>query len=142
MKSLLAAVLALVPLASAAETTKLTLDGLPGKTVHEVATLTPLALTEEGKPLVVTLHLEQGKTVPPHATQAGLRLLTVLDGTLYWGDGDTADASAEIAYPVGSMLVVKSGDQHWVSARDGDLQLQLVVLSEDALTPPVQEQLK
>lgn len=142
MKTLLAAVLALAPVASAAETTKLTLDGLPGKTVYEVATLTPLALNGEGKPLVITLHVEQGKTVPPHATEAGLRLLTVLDGTLYWGDGDTADASAETAYPMGTMLVIKPGENHWLSARDGDVRLQLVVVGEDALTPLMQEQLK
>lgn len=142
VRTLLTAAMALAPLASAAETAQINLDGLPGQTVYEVATLTPLALTSEGKPLVITLHLENGKTVPPHATEAGLRLLTVLDGTLYWGDGDSADASAETTYPVGTMLVIKPGDTHWLSARDGDVRLQLVVVGEDALTPPIQEQLQ
>lgn len=100
MKTLMSAVaLTLLPAVATAETVKLDLDAVPGKTVHEVATLKPLALSAEGTPLAVLLEVPAGKEVPAHATKAGLRMLTVVDGTLYWGDGDKIDASAETVYP-------------------------------------------
>lgn len=142
MKRLLPLLLALAPSLASAEATLLDLDALPNKTVHEAATLTPLALTEAGTPLVVTLHLEAGKEVPPHAAKSGLRLLSVLSGTLHWGDGDTIDPAAERIFAPGSMLVIKPGEMHWLAARSGDLRLQLVVMSENAPTPAVKEQLQ
>lgn len=142
MKRLLPLVLALAPSLAPAETTLLDLGALPGKTVHETATMTPLALTEAGTPLVVTLHLEAGKEVPPHAAQSGLRLLSVLSGTLHWGDGDAIDPAAERLFAPGSILVVKPGEMHWLAARSGDLRLQIVVMRDDAPTPAVKEQLQ
>lgn len=142
MKRLLPLLLALAPSLAPAETTLLDLGVLPGKTVHDAATMTPLALTEAGTPMVVTLHLEAGQEVPPHATQSGLRLLSVLSGTLHWGDGDAIDPAAERVFAPGSILVVKPGEMHWLAARSGDLRLQLVVMSEDAPTPAVKEQLQ
>lgn len=142
MRYLLPITLALAPVLAAAETTFLNLDTLPGKTVYDSATMTPLALTKDGAPLVITLHLEAGQVVPPHATSSELRLLSVLSGDLFWGDGDTADPAAETVYPAGSFLVIKPGDTHWLAARKGDLRVQLVVLDEDALTPDVKEQIQ
>jgi hypothetical protein len=51
---------------------------LPSQTVWDAAQLTPLALTVVGAPAVILLDLEDGEVVPPHATDAGLRLLTVI----------------------------------------------------------------
>ncbi|MCH2067426.1 hypothetical protein [Shimia sp.] len=142
MKTLMSAVaLTLLPAVATAETVKLDLDAVPGKTVHEVATLKPLALSAEGTPLAVLLEVPAGKEVPAHATKAGLRMLTVVDGTLYWGDGDKIDASAETVYPQGSILMVRAGEMHWLAAREGALKLQLVVMPEEAPSPGVAKQL-
>ncbi|CUH50903.1 cupin domain-containing protein [Shimia marina] len=142
MKHLItAALLAALPALAHAGTQQIDLDALPGKTVHDTATLKPLALTEDGKPLSVLLEVPANAVVPAHATKSGLRMLTVVDGTLYWGDGDKIDAGAETVYPQGSILMVRPGEMHWLAAREGALRLQLVVMPDDAPTPGVAKQL-
>ena len=130
------------PLLAQADTTVIDLGALPSKQVHEVATLTPLAITDGGKPSVALLDLADGEIVPPHATQQGIRLLTVLKGELFWGDGDEIDPAKEITYPAGSVLTVSAGDSHWLAARAGDLRLQMVLLHAEKPTPDVQAQMR
>lgn len=137
-----AAVLALAPLLVLAETTIVDVTKLPGKQVYGAATITPLALTEAGTPSVVLLTVKAGKEVPAHAAEAGLRLITVVSGTLYWGDGDTIDPAKEIAYPAGTFMMLPSGVPHWLAARDGDVVLQLVVLDGETPAPAIVEQMK
>lgn len=108
---------------------------LESRIVHETGKLTPLALAATGSPAVVLLDVASGDVVPPHATESGLRLITVVSGTLYWGDGDTVDPAAEIAYPAGSFLLLPAGQMHWVATRDGALRLHLVVLDDEVPVP-------
>ena len=142
MKYVLAS--ALVPLGSvslAAETKELDTDALASKTVHGVAKLTPLALSDEGKPAAVLLNLSAGQVVPPHDAKAPMSLITVVSGTLYWGDGDTVVEGAERIYLQGSVLAMPGGVMHWLAARDGDLKLQVVFLDDETVAPSVQQQL-
>lgn len=118
------------------------LNTLSQEQVHGVATLTPLALSRGGKPAVVLLDLEAGEVVPPHATEAHSRLLTVLSGEVSWGDGETIVESEEKLYPAGSLLVIPAGDSHWLAARSGDVRLQLIVLDDEKTVPGITAQLK
>lgn len=143
MKTVLtSALLALVSTVAAAETSFIDLEKLPSKQVYDVAQLTPLVLDAEGAPAVVLLDLDAGDEVPPHATKSGLRLLTVLQGDLSWGDGEVADPEKERIYPQGSVLTIPAGEDHWLAARNGPVRIQLIVLDDETPVPGIQEQMK
>lgn len=125
-----------------AETVSIDPATLPGKTVYDAATLTPLALSSGGNPAVVLLDVAAGQVVPPHATESGLRLLTVVSGDMSWGDGDTVDPAAEQVYPAGSFLLLPPGEMHWLAARTDAVRLQLVVLDDETPVPAIAELLK
>lgn len=125
-----------------AETILIDTDALEARTVYDVAELTPLALTSEGDPAMLLLSLDAGDVVPPHATESGLRLLTVLSGEMSWGDGDAVDVSVERTFGPGSMLAVQAGEMHWVAARAGPVEIQLVLLDDETAAPGIQEQLQ
>lgn len=125
-----------------AETTLIDKTVLQSQQVYDVATLTPLAISAEGSPIVVLLDLDAGEAVPPHATDSRLRLLTVLSGDLFWGDGDGVDQAQETSYPAGSILTLSAGESHWLAARGGNLRPQLVVLDDEAPVPGILEQMQ
>lgn len=136
MKTLVASLFALsLTLPALADTLPVDPAALESRIVHETGKLTPLALSAAGSPAVGLLDVAAGDVVPPHATDSGLRLITVVSGTLFWGDGDTVDPAAEIAYPAGSFLLLPAGQMHWVAARDGAFRLQLVVLDDEVPVP-------
>ena len=137
----LAALLAL-PAPALAETTLIDTTVLPSRIVWETAQLTPLALTPDGAPAVILRDLEDGDVVPPHATETGLRLLTVLAGDMSWGDGSAVDESAETVYPAGSVLTLPARVEHWLAARNGDVRLQLVLLDDETPVPGIEEQMQ
>lgn len=136
MKTLLFAALAApFALPALAETVAVDPATLPAKTVYDAATLTPLVLSAAGEPAVVLLDVAAGQVVPPHATESGLRLLTVISGDMSWGDGDTVDPAAEQIYPAGSFLLLPPGEMHWLAARSDAVRLQLVVLDDETPVP-------
>ena len=120
------------PASSAEQTSLLDTDSLPRKKVYGVADLTPLAVSEAGTPVVALLDLRAGDVVPPHVTASGLRLLTVLQGNLSWGDGKKVDQAVERIYPAGSILMLPAGVYHWAASRSEDVRIQLVLLDEAA----------
>lgn len=142
MRSLFLSLAALVlPVTATAETTLIDPSALESRQIYDTATLTPLALSNAGAPAVVLLDLDAGEVVPPHATQSGLRLLTVLSGDLFWGDGDTVDETRETLYPAGSVLAVPHGENHWLAARNGPLRVQLIVLDDELPVPAIADML-
>ena len=130
--SALAAGLALPALA---ETVAVDPAALPSRTIHAAATLTPLALSADGNPAVVLLEVAAGQVVAPHATESGLRLLTVLSGETAWGDGDTVDPAAERVSPAGGLLLLPPGGMHRLAARGDAVRLRLAVLDDDKPVP-------
>lgn len=140
--SLLALGLMALPLGAQAETTAIDVSVLPGRTVHEVATMTPLAMTSAGAPAMLLLDVPAGATVPPHATTSGLRILTVLSGDMSWGDGDSADPADEVVYHPGSVITIPAGAMHWLAAHNGPVRIQLVLLNDAAPVPGIQDQMK
>ena len=143
MKRFMLAIVALsAPSIAAAETIEVDIAELPSRTVHETAQATPLAVTADGTPAIVLLRVPAGNEVPPHATQSGLRLLTVIKGQMSWGDGETIDRAAERAFAPGSVMMLPSGLPHWLAARDGDILLQLVLLDDESSVAAVAEQMR
>lgn len=143
MRSLIAAfVVTALPVAAYAGADLIDVDALKKRTVYGVAELTPLAVSKDGTPTVVLLHVKEGDVVPPHAASDGLRLLTVLSGELFWGDGSVVHEASERVFPPGSVLTVPAGADHWLAARNGPLSLQLVVLDEEAPVPGVKRQMQ
>lgn len=136
----LAAILAALP--AAAKTTVVDLSAMPGVEVYDTATLTPLALSAAGSPAAVLLDLEAGEVVPPHATESGIRLLTVLSGDLFWGDGEAVDPAAKTRHAPGAVLAIPAGADHWLAARNGPLRLMLVVLDDETPVPAIQGQMQ
>ncbi|MFD2176132.1 cupin domain-containing protein [Veronia pacifica] len=123
-----------------AETRLIDLDLLPSKTVYEVAKVTPLAVSD-GKPSVILFQLPSGKVVPPHSTQSGIRLMTVISGKLFWGNGEKVNKSEEKVYEAGDILTVPEKDPHWLAARQGDVILQLVSLKMNEIAPGIRKQM-
>ena len=139
----LAAAIALLPLsANADQTTLIDTSTLPSVQAFDVAELTPLAITSEGAPAIVLLDLQAGDVVPPHATETGLRLLTVISGDMSWGDGSVIDEVQETVYPAGSILTLPAGLDHWLAARNGDVRLQLLLLDDETPVPGIREQMQ
>jgi len=142
MKTCLAALaIVALPAVALAESKPVDTNALPSNTVWDVAELTPLAVTADGTPAVVLLELGDGVVVPPHATDTGLRLLTVLSGEMSWGNGETVDEAAETVYPAGTILTVPAGSPHWLAARSGPVRLTLVLLDDETPVPALAEQM-
>lgn len=144
-KRLLVIFIALSPLvlstnlAMADDAVQLDTAALPSKVVYDTAEVTPLAVSSAGEPKVVLLRVASGQVVPPHRTESGLRLITVVEGDMSWGNGETVDETAEVIYPAGSFLMLPEGSPHWLAARSGNVLLQLVTLDDETPTPAVVE---
>jgi len=132
----------LATLPAEAETTRLNTGILPGQVVYDAARATPLALDDADAPTVVLLDIDAGVVVPPHAAPGHPRLVSVLSGTLYFGDGDVVLPDAEMILPAGSVVYLPAGQMHWAAAREGAVRLQLVVLDRATPVAAVLEQLQ
>lgn len=143
MKTYLCALAAAaIPFAVSADGTTLVDTGkLASKEVYGAAQMTPLAVRADGVPAVAFLDVAEGSVVPPHATKADLRILTVVSGTLHWGDGTQVDETKEVIYPQGSVLTVPAGVDHWLAARSGPIRLQMVVVDDETPAPSLVAQI-
>lgn len=110
---------------------------LPAADAHGAGKVTPLAVAADGKPLTALLRIPAGQVLPPHGGADSEALVTVLSGTIAWGDGDTVDEAKEHKFAPGSILRVSG--KHWAAARDGgDVLLQVVRIPAGAeISAPV-----
>lgn len=134
---LLAAAISLgVPGAAFAKSTQLDIDQLRYDTVHDAAQRGVIAVDDQGRPLTFLLRIAKGQFLPPHGATGPIRLLTVVSGTLSWGDGNQVDPAAERTFGPGSIIVVPArGGEHWAAARHDDVILQAVLVHDGALAP-------
>lgn len=65
---------------------------------------------------IVRYKLPDGYTAAPHWHDTDY-YLTVLQGTLLWGVGETIDRSKATALPPGSFVTVPKGVAHWAIAK-------------------------
>lgn len=79
-------------------------------------------LSKDGM-FALRLKLPKGYHIPPH-THPKPEVVTVLSGTLRFGEGATADQSKAKALPAGSFFAMPPGMQHYVYA-DEETVLQL-----------------
>lgn len=136
------AVLGAPTLASAAST-RLDIDKLRNDTVHDAARRAVLAVDADGRPLTFLLRIGKGQFLPPHGAEGGVRLLTVVTGTLSWGDGGKVDPTAERRLGPGSVIVVPAqGGEHWAAARQDDVLVQVVLVPPGGLAPEAKAQLE
>lgn len=127
-----------LPASGSAETVRLDLGNLATQTAHEAGRVSPLAMATDGRPLSALLRIPAGGVLAPHGG-GETALVTVLSGTLSWGDGDAVDPARERSFAPGSVLVVNG--RHWAAARGGEVLLQVVRLAEgNRLSPGVAEQ--
>jgi len=130
-----------LPAGLAARPTALDLDALHSERVHDAAERTILASGQNGRPLVALLRIGKGHALPPHGEAGGVRLLTIISGTLSLGDGDHVDPAAERRFGPGSILVIPAkGGLHWAAARTDDVLLQVVILGDGVLAADVAAQ--
>ncbi|MEZ5531783.1 MAG: hypothetical protein R3E69_05320 [Steroidobacteraceae bacterium] len=123
-----------LPSLAAAGSTLLDLDRLRYDTVYDAARRTILAVDAQGRPLTLLLRIAKGQFLPPHGAEGGLRVLTVVSGTLSWGDGNKVDPAAELTFGPGSVIILPaSGGEHWAAAREDDVLLQVVLVRDGKL---------
>lgn len=133
---LLAAASLAIPGMASAKSTQLDIDQLRYDTVHDAARRGVIAVDSQGRPLTFLLRIEKGRFLPPHGATGPIRLLTVVSGTLSWGDGNKVDPAAERTFGPGSIIIVPAqGGEHWAAARHDDVILQAVVVHDGALAP-------
>ncbi|MGD9597979.1 MAG: hypothetical protein AB7G76_01795 [Steroidobacteraceae bacterium] len=122
------------PALAPAGSTLLDLGQLHYDTVYEAARRTVLAVDAQGRPLTLLLRIAKGQFLPPHGAGGGLRVLTVVSGTLSWGDGNKVDPAAERTFGPGSVIILPaSGGEHWAAAREGEVLLQVVMVRDGKL---------
>ncbi len=128
----------LLPMAAKAETVRLDTGRLVSMAAHGGGEASPLAIAPDGRPMTALLRIPAGKVLAPHGGD-GAALLTVISGTISWGDGDTIDPAREQKFGPGSILLAKG--VHWAAARDGDVLAQVVrIFDGSKLAPSVSAQ--
>lgn len=131
-----------IPGVVSAKSTKIDIDDLHYDIVHDTARRAILAVDSEGRPLSFLLRIGKGHFLPPHGATGGIRLLTVLSGTLSWGDGGKVDPAAERGFGPGSVIVIPAqGGEHWAAARQDDVLVQVVLVGSGALSPAANAQI-
>jgi len=139
---LLAAISLALPAAASAKSTPLDIDRLHYETVHDAARRGIIAVDGQGRPLTFLLRIAKGQFLPPHGASGPIRLLTVISGTLSWGDGNKVDPASERTFGPGSIIVVPAqGGEHWAAARKDDVLLQAVLVHDGALAAEAAGQL-
>ena len=83
-------------------------------------------------PYVVRLELPDGAKFGPHF-HGDVENVTVLQGTLLVGVGDTADPSKMISLPAGSFVSVPMGLHHYAQAK-GDTIIQIHGMGPSSMT--------
>jgi quercetin dioxygenase-like cupin family protein len=145
MKRTLAAVAALAGLTSAApalaQAVTLDKDSLAYEIVHNDGRKAYLAKDAQDRPITEIVRLPDGGVMPPHKGGGGLKILTVVEGDLSWGDGMEVDPSKERVLAPGSVVVIPAeGGAHWKAARSGDVLFQVVFVRDGALMEQVAAQ--
>jgi quercetin dioxygenase-like cupin family protein len=116
-------------------------DALAYEIVHNDGRKAYLAKDAQDRPITEIVRLPDGGVMPPHKGGGGLKILTVVQGDLSWGDGMEVDPAKERVLAPGSVVVIPAeGGAHWKAARSGDVLFQVVFVRDGALMEQVAAQ--
>ncbi|MEZ5936854.1 MAG: cupin domain-containing protein [Hyphomonadaceae bacterium] len=78
-----------------------------------------------GQPELYTIRvtIEKGGIMPPH-THPDTRMMTVLEGEVYYGMGETIDLASAPLYKAGDFFIVPGGAPHYASAATSSVVYQ------------------
>ena len=79
------------------------------------ATILHGALSEPGL-YAIRVKIPEGGTMPPH-THPDDRMMTVLEGEVWYGFGETIDLAAAPLYAAGDFFIVPGGVVHYARAK-------------------------
>ena len=75
-------------------------------------------------PYAVRLRFPKGLRIPPH-THPDARVVTVLEGTMYFAFGTRFDSTRVQPFPAGSVWTELPNQPHFAWVRDGEVVLQI-----------------
>jgi quercetin dioxygenase-like cupin family protein len=142
MKHLLAALLYIAALGAGAAYAQGTPTVVTPSDVKWTAGTGPLAGTQvavimgnpdQAGPYVIRIKAPDGTKIMPH-THSEVENVTVLQGTLMIGLGDTMDPSKMTAVPAGSFVSVPSGLHHFAMTK-GETIIQVNAIGPRSMTP-------
>lgn len=84
---------------------------------------------------VLRMKFPAGFKVEPHTHPEGVRTLTVLSGTLYFGFGEAFDEAKAKPFPPGTFFTELPTTPHFVWAKDGDVIVQVAGIGPSGFTP-------
>jgi quercetin dioxygenase-like cupin family protein len=90
--------------------------------------------TGKAAPYTIRVHITRGGRIMPH-THPDTRLITVVDGELCYGFGDTFDENGCKLYPEGSYFVVPGNVPHYGFGKTGDAVYQESGVGPSAFVP-------
>lgn len=86
------------------------------------------------EPYAQRIRLQPGTRLEPHFHPNPARMVTVLEGTLFFAIGERFDAARLKAMPPGSFFTEPAGVAHFAVAGDREVVLQLNAIGPDATT--------
>jgi quercetin dioxygenase-like cupin family protein len=84
---------------------------------------------------VTRLKLPAGMKLQPHTHPDEWRTAVVLAGTLYYGYGEQWDDGKLKAYPAGTFFTEPKNTPHFVSAKDGEVIVQITGMGPTGTVP-------
>ncbi len=114
---------------------------MPGEiTFKEAASGMPQVAVLYGNPdkpefFVVRLKFPAGFKVEPHTHPEGVRTLTVISGTLFFGFGETFDEAKAKPFPPGTFFTELPTTPHFVWAKDGEVIVQVAGIGPSGFMP-------
>jgi quercetin dioxygenase-like cupin family protein len=82
----------------------------------------------------IRVHITRGGKIQPH-THPDTRFITVVDGELCYGFGDTFDENGCKLYPEGATFIVPGGAPHYGFGKTGDAVYQESGVGPSAFVP-------
>jgi quercetin dioxygenase-like cupin family protein len=90
--------------------------------------------TSKAAPYTIRVHITKGGKIMPH-THPDTRLITVVDGELCYGFGDTFDENGCKLYQEGSYFIVPGNVPHYGFGKTGDAVYQESGVGPSAFVP-------
>ncbi len=106
-------------------------------------TIAQLAKKTNGHSLMMLRSFKKGEVGSPHKPgNKAVRVGIVIQGTLYYGVGETVDPTKEKTYQPGDVILMASNDTYWMAARDNDTSIIFTFIPPEQLNPALLKQMQ